>query len=126
MLGRECDTLVPIASVAALAGMSVFHFSRVFRAVFGQSPNRYRLEARIRFAQVSLVLGSTPITQIALDAGFASPSTFCRVFAQRSGCSPAQYRRQFRQAGASISQVERTLHPGCLSLMTRLPKLSTI
>ncbi len=126
MLGSASDHLLPVKSVAASAGMSVFHFSRVFRAVFGQSPNQYRLEARISFARASLGLDTLPITEIAFAAGFASPSTFSRVFAQRVGCSPAAYRRRLRTACRTRTQVESELHPGCLALMTRLAKLSTI
>jgi AraC-like DNA-binding protein len=116
VLDNPGDLRIPMKAVAASAGMSVFHFSRVFRAVFGQSPNQYRLEARIRFARASLGFGTVPITEIAFAAGFASPST----------CSPALYRKRLAAAGRARTGTESELHPGCLTLMTRLPKPSTI
>jgi AraC-like DNA-binding protein len=126
LLASEADLRLPMRDVAACAGISVYHFSRVFRAVFGRSPNQYRLEARLRFARTALGLSSSSITEIAFDAGFASPSTFSRVFAGRVGSSPAAYRKRLRAAGRTTREVEGALHPGCLTLMARLPQSSRI
>jgi len=89
-----------VASMARRCRLSVCHFSRLFRATFGMPLHRYRVNERIKQAKYFLAETSVPISQIALDCGFADQSSFTRRFTATTGFSPATWRRQFHQQAA--------------------------
>ena len=80
--------------VAARAGLSPWHFLRIFSDVIGATPHQYLLRARLRRAARLLVDTSQPITDVAADVGFQDLSNFVRTFGRAAGVSP----RGFRQA----------------------------
>lgn len=85
---------VNLTGVAQQTGLSVFHFLRVFSQVLGVTPHQYLLRSRLRHAARLLVDEERPVTEIALDVGFADLSNFVRTFRRAAGVSP----RAFRQA----------------------------
>lgn len=87
--GGECSSL---AALAALAGLSRFHFIRVFRAATGVSPHQFLIATRLRRAAERLRACAEPVTRIALDAGFNDLSHFNRTFRRAYGMSPRQWR----------------------------------
>ncbi|WP_437690470.1 helix-turn-helix transcriptional regulator [Sorangium sp. So ce176] len=76
------------------AGLSAFHFLRLFARVLGVTPHQYLVRARLRRAARLLADGALSITDIALDVGFGDLSNFVRTFHRAAGVSP----RGFRQA----------------------------
>jgi AraC-like DNA-binding protein len=83
--------------LAAEARLSRYHFLRVFRAMTGQTPRQYVIATRLRAAASALRVSRTPITRIALDAGFGDLSHFTASFARAFGASPGAYRRHRRR-----------------------------
>lgn len=81
---------------AALAGLSKFHFVRAFREKTGVTPIRYLNRLRVDAAKQKLHSGAAPVTEIALDVGFADLSAFNKAFKRHAGLSPTQYRNFFR------------------------------
>jgi AraC-like DNA-binding protein len=79
-------------ALARTAGLSPYHFLRTFRRVTGVTPHQWLLRARLRDAALRLVRTRDPVTQIALDVGFADLSNFVRSFRSEFGRSPRQYR----------------------------------
>jgi AraC-like DNA-binding protein len=77
---------------AATQGLAPATVSRGFRAAFGVSPRRFRLEARARAAIEKLVVGQEPLAAIAADVGFADQSHLTRAVAALTGRSPTQLR----------------------------------
>jgi AraC-like DNA-binding protein len=88
--GRE----VTLEWLARKASLSSFHFLRVFNEVLGVAPHQYLVRSRLRYAARALAAGDRPVTEVALDAGFADLSNFVRTFHRAAGVSP----RRFRQA----------------------------
>jgi AraC-like DNA-binding protein len=86
------DQPCTLQSLADLAGLSRFHFVRVFGAVVGQSPNQYLINLRMRSAADRLIATKTPIAQIAFDVGFNDISHFYACFRAAFGCTPRQWR----------------------------------
>ena len=84
-----------LAQVAAEAGLSAFHFLRVFAAVVGVTPHQYLVRSRLRHAARLLVGDERSITDVAYDVGFGDLSNFVRTFRRAAGVSP----RRFRRAG---------------------------
>jgi AraC-like DNA-binding protein len=81
-----------LADLAGLAGLSPFHFLRVFRATAGQTPHQYLLRARLRAAAVTLATTPTAVTEVALACGFEDLSNFIRTFRSEFGVAPSRYR----------------------------------
>jgi AraC-like DNA-binding protein len=80
--------------VAGEAGLSPFHFLRVFSAVLGVTPHQYLVRSRLRRAARLLADEARSISDIAFDVGFGDLSNFVRTFGRAAGVSP----RRFRQA----------------------------
>jgi AraC-like DNA-binding protein len=81
-----------LAEFAAEAGMSVSHFSELFRVRTGKSPMAYFVDLRIRHACRLLDLGGQSIKSVAVECGYRDPYYFSRVFKKVMGSSPDKYR----------------------------------
>jgi AraC-like DNA-binding protein len=83
---------VELRDLAAVAGMSKFHFVRAFTAILGVTPHRYQLLLRLAKAKAMLHEGSE-IAQVAVHAGFWDQSHFDRSFRLFVGMTPTQYQK---------------------------------
>jgi AraC-like DNA-binding protein len=85
---------IDLESAAQEAGLSPFHFLRLFRDVLGVTPHQYLVRCRLRRAARLLADDGGSVTDIAFDVGFTDLSNFVRTFHRAAGVSP----RGFRQA----------------------------
>ncbi|WP_448808633.1 helix-turn-helix transcriptional regulator [Agromyces bauzanensis] len=81
-----------VRAVAAVAHISPAHFSRCFRAVFGESPHRYLQRRRVERSMFLLRESDRTVTDICFDVGFSSLGTFSRTFREIVGQTPSAYR----------------------------------
>jgi len=81
-----------LAELAAITGLTRFHFSRCFKGTFGETPYQYL--TRIRILRAKELLASTPlyVSEIAAAVGFHDVTSFSRRFSQYEGISPRRYR----------------------------------
>lgn len=91
-----------IPTLARVAHSSPAHFSRQFRATFGETPHRYLQRRRIERAMELLRETNRAVTEICFDVGFNSLGTFSRTFNEIVGESPSSYRARFADGGASL------------------------
>lgn len=77
---------------AQKAGMSEFHFSRLFKKSTGLAPSQYFIRVRMIEARRLLRETSRSVVEIGLDVGYVSPSHFAQVFRRSVGLSPSDYR----------------------------------
>ena len=89
----------PIAldGAAEQAGISPFHFLRLFSEVLGVTPHQYLVRSRLRHAARRLADDDSPITDIAYDVGFGDLSNFVRTFHRAAGASPMRFRQAAKQ-----------------------------
>ena len=86
-----------LEDLAEAAGLSAFHFQRMFRESFGVSPHSYVRRRRVERAR-HLLAGADAIADIALACGFTSQSHLTRVFKTETGLTPAAYRAATQSA----------------------------
>jgi AraC family transcriptional regulator len=87
------DQSIKLADLANIAGMSQFHFSRMFKQSMGISPHQYLLQQRVEQAKQLLKQSKLAIAEIALQCGFNSQSHLSKHFREATGMSPSDYRQ---------------------------------
>ena len=112
-IDRDYAGQIPIARLAADAGYSREHFIRAFRAVYGQTPGRYRTQRRVERAADLLRAANLTVTEICYLVGFTSLGSFSARFSEVTGMSPTAYRRTAAERGGPAPI------PGCFALMWR-------
>lgn len=80
--------------LAAQAGLSKFHFNRLFKAATGVSPSHYHITLRLDAAKRLLRETKKSVIEVALEVGYSNPSHFAQLFRRETGLSPSDYRRQ--------------------------------
>ena len=95
-IDAELGRSIGLHEIAAAAGLSPFHFSRVFKLATGETPYQFVGSRRLERACRLLRDGDLPLAELALCCGFASQSHFTAAFSKSLGVSPGRYRRQQR------------------------------
>jgi AraC-like DNA-binding protein len=83
-----------LTEYARIAQRSLAAFKREFNATFHTSPGKWLIQKRLDYAQCLLNASQKNISEIAYDSGFENATHFSRVFKERFGLSPLQYRKQ--------------------------------
>lgn len=96
---------VDLERAAQQAGLSSFHFLRLFTRIVGVTPHQYLLRSRLRRAARALAADDRPVSDIALDVGFADLSNFVRTFHRAAGVSPRGFRQAARAGDANDRKI---------------------
>jgi len=107
LMDREYARPLEVAVLARAALMSTAHFSRQFRAAYGETPYAYLMTRRIERAKALLRGGDMTVTEVCLEVGCASLGSFSASFARLAGETPTSYRARDHRALASV--------PGCIA-----------
>ena len=81
-----------LEDVAKFAGFSRYYFSRSFKRQTGYSFKDYLCQKRLQVAMDLLIRTNRSMREVAIESGFGSVATFNRVFREKKGCTPTQYR----------------------------------
>jgi AraC-like DNA-binding protein len=92
---------IDLEGAADQAGISPFHFLRLFSSVLGVTPHQYLVRSRLRHAARRLADDAGSITDVAYDVGFADLSNFVRTFHRAAGVSP----RRFSEASRGMRKI---------------------
>lgn len=85
-----------LEDVAGKAGFSKYHFTRLFKQFTGYSFYKYLNHKRIECAEKLLIDPDISITEVAIQSGFSSLSSFIRMFKQLKECTPTEFRNMYR------------------------------
>lgn len=107
LMDREYARGLDVQEVARAALMSTAHFSRQFRAAFGETPYTYLMTRRIERAKALLRRGDLSVTEVCMAVGCASLGSFSARFTELVGETPTAYRARDHRALASM--------PGCVT-----------
>ena len=92
-LEQHAHQAVDLDRVSQQAGLSPFHFLRLFARVLGVTPHQYLVRCRLRRAARLLADPARSVTDVAFDVGFADLSNFVRTFRRAAGVSPRTFRK---------------------------------
>ncbi|TVQ59439.1 MAG: AraC family transcriptional regulator, partial [Rhodobacteraceae bacterium] len=95
MMRAEPERAFALEDLATAAGLSRFHFLRVFSKATGQTPHAFLVNQRVNRAQVLLRAGERP-AEVAVACGFADQPHLTRIFRRIVGVTPGQYARATR------------------------------
>jgi AraC-like DNA-binding protein len=107
LMDREYARPLDVAALARAALMSPAHFSRQFRAAYGETPYAYLMTRRIERAKALLRRGDRSVTEVCLAVGCTSLGSFSARFTQLTGETPTAYRA--RDHGELVAV------PGCIA-----------
>lgn len=91
-IDERIDGALSLGELADVAGMEIFPFLRAFRKLTGEAPHRYVLRARVDRAKELMRDATLSISEVALRAGFATPSHFSATFRRLTGSTPRGWR----------------------------------
>jgi AraC-like DNA-binding protein len=107
LIDREYARPLDVAALARAALMSTAHFSRQFRATYGETPYAYLMTRRIERAQALLRRGDLSVTEVCMAVGCTSLGSFSARFTELVGETPTAYRARDHGALAGV--------PGCIA-----------
>jgi AraC family transcriptional regulator len=94
LLMESLDDPADGAEIARRAFLSRFHFDRLVGAALGETPGAFRRRLLLERAAYELSYGDAPVTDIALNAGYASLEAFERAFRRSFGTTPSAFRAE--------------------------------
>ena len=92
-MDRDYEQPLDVPALARVALMSPGHFSRSFRAAYGETPYSYLMTRRIERAKALLRRGDLSVTEVCFEVGCSSLGTFSTRFTELVGVPPSVYRR---------------------------------
>ncbi len=107
LMDREYSRPLDVAALARAALMSTAHFSRRFRAAYGETPYAYLMTRRIERAKALLRSDELSVTEVCLEVGCTSLGSFSASFTSMVGETPTAYRARDHRELATV--------PGCIA-----------
>ena len=102
-----------VAQLARSAGVSRYHFLRLFRDAFGATPHQYLMRVRLERARKLLAADAASVTDVCMEVGFSSLGSFSSLFAKRVGLPPTGYRKKVYWVRELPGGVSRLYIPSC-------------
>ncbi|MCR5580593.1 MAG: AraC family transcriptional regulator [Pseudobutyrivibrio sp.] len=94
-ISEHCAEDLKLDNVADMSGFSKFYFERLFKQFTGMSFYKYVNQKRIAKAQELLIEPGNSVTDVALNCGFMSISSFIRMFKLQKGCTPTEFKSMY-------------------------------
>ena len=114
LMDRDYAQPLDVPAMARVALMSPSHFSRRFRAAYGETPYSYLMTRRIERAQALLRQGELSVTDVCMAVGCTSLGSFSSRFTEIAGETPTQYRAR--------DHTGRVVVPSCIDKVSSRPR----
>jgi len=112
-MAAEYQTQILLDAAAREACLSPFHFHRLFRSTFGETPHDFLTRRRMDHARHLLASGEMTVTEVCLEVGYSSLGSFSSKFQSVVGVPPTQYQRQIRRVFGFQKPWKIMLIPAC-------------
>jgi AraC-like DNA-binding protein len=118
-----CDS-IELHNIADEASFSKFHFIRLFKTIYGNTPHQYLIKVRIENAKL-LLQKNIPVTDACFSVGFESPASFSALFKRYTNSSPSQYQQEYLSRQQLIKKVPLKFIPNCFAEQKGWTKMLT-
>ena len=108
---------ISLPDVAAHANLSPYHFLRIYKRAYGETPHEFLTRLRLVRAKTLLARRSHNVTEACFEVGFSSLGSFSSLFAGRVGLSSSEYRRHARSGISVPSSLRPLFVPSCFLTM---------
>jgi AraC-like DNA-binding protein len=108
---------ITLPEISAQANLSPYHFLRVHKLAYGETPHEFLTRLRIERTKTLLARGSHNVTEACFEVGFSSLGSFSMLFSRQVGISPSEYRRHVRSVVAVPRTVRLVFVPSCFFAM---------
>lgn len=115
---RHYTEPLDLDTLAGVAGISKFHFQRLFKATYGVTPAAYLSRRRVERAQDLLRATNLTVTEVCHAVGFSSLGSFSSRFRELVGESPSDFQRRYAAGAPHI--------PGCFVFMWGLAERAPV
>lgn len=107
---------IDLNNIADEACFSKYHFIRLFKSIYGKTPNQYLKEVRIENAKELLKNGKS-VTEVCFLVGFDSLTTFSGLFTKSTRQTPSQFSKLYRERKSQSLKKPLAFVPTCYALM---------
>ena len=102
-----------LSDMAKSSYMSPFHFLRVFKETYGETPNEFLIRLRIEQAKKMLITENYSVSEICEKVGYASLGSFSSLFLKKTGMAPTLYRRNLWALSTEAYRFPSQVIPAC-------------
>ncbi|GAA3916792.1 AraC family transcriptional regulator [Litoribacillus peritrichatus] len=93
-IANNYQAQLSLAGIAKSANMSPYHFLRVFKDIYGETPNEFLIRLRVEQAKNMLITENFSVSEICEKVGYTSLGSFSSLFLKQVGVAPTLYRRK--------------------------------
>lgn len=105
---------IDLANISGQAHFSKFHFIRLFKSIYGSTPNNYLIKVRMENAKILLAKGHS-VFETSIMVGFGSPTSFAGMFIKIAGKSPSAFQKEQFAKRAAMRSNPLLFVPNCFA-----------
>lgn len=102
-----------LSSAAKYSNMSPYHFLRVFKQVYGETPNEFLIRLRMKKAKSMLITENFSVSEVCERVGYISLGSFSSLFCKQVGMAPTSYRRKLWSLSTEAFHFPSQAIPAC-------------
>ena len=104
-----------LPEIAAYSYMSPYHFLRVFKNTYGETPNEFLIRLRVKQAKKMLITENFTVSEVCEKVGYTSLGSFSSLFLKQTGVTPTFYRRQLWALSSEAFRFPSQVIPACFA-----------
>jgi len=104
-----------LSDIAKCSNMSPYHFLRVFKDAYGETPNEFLIRLRVEQAKKMLITGNFSVSEICEKVGYSSLGSFSSLFLKQVGVAPTLYRRKLWALSTEAYRFPSQAIPACFA-----------
>jgi len=104
-----------LSDIAKYSYMSPYHFLRVFKDTYGETPNEFLIRLRVEQAKKMLITENFSVSEVCENVGYASLGSFSSLFLKQVGVAPTLYRRKLWALSSEKYRFPSQAIPACFA-----------